>query len=241
MQSFMPVAAIAVVMFYLVWVYRNRTRGGAPVKAAPGMDRLWELLFADQSLSDFLSEQPGVTWPELREALEAGRRGKNDDAVAALKKALAAPNLETRVALLIWNSLREIGESPSAAEAEVVQGVVVEIPIQRDAVVLAVYRDGRARLFSWRGKALLWEPTGDEEVSSLLERVLADSQALFFMAQPGRKCTAIPEGTNRVTLLTFGGIRTFDARKSDPLALDSSVGALIKALTARETKSVQGG
>lgn len=241
MQSFMPIAAIAVVIFYLGWVYRNRRRGRAPVKAAPGIDRLWELLFADQSLSDFLSEQPGVTWPEFRKALEAGRQGKNDDAVAALKKALAAPGLETRVALLIWNSLREFGVLPSAAEAEVVRGVVVEIPIQGDAVVLAVYRDGRARLFSWRGKAILWEPTPDKEVSTLLERVLADSQALFSTAQPGRKCTAIPEGINRVSLLTFGGIRTFDARKSEPVAIDSSVGALIRALTAIETKSVQGG
>jgi len=241
------VGLVIIIVVCLGLFYRNRARDRvsaiAPIEASPGMDRLWELLFADQSLSEFLSEQPAVAWPELREALEAGRQGKSQDAIATLKKALAEPNLETRLALLIWNSLRELGVSPSPGEAEVAQGVGVEIPLEGDAVALAVYRDGRARLFSWRGNALLWEPTGDTRITALLNQVLADGQALVLAAQPGRKCTPIPDGIQRVTLLTFGGIRTFDARKSDTLPIHASVTDLIGAFTAignrPGTKSVQ--
>lgn len=236
MRHLLPAVGLVIIVVCLGLFYRSRERDKAfavgPVESAPGMDRLWELLFADQSLSGFLSEQPTVAWPEVRDALEAGRQGRKDDAVAALQKALAAPDLETRLALLIWNSLRELGVSPSSGDAEVAQGVVVEIPLEGDAVVLAVYRDGRARLFSWRGNALLWEPTGEARITALLNRVLADGQALIRAAQPGRKRTPIPDGIQRVTLLTFGGIRTFDARKSDTLPIHASVTDLIGAFTA---------
>ena len=219
----------------------HRTYRRAPAPGVDGMAHLWELLFADQSLAEFLSDRSAGDWPELRRALAASEQGRNREAVSVLKEVLARPDIETRTALVIWGALREFGESPPSAEADVVRGVVYEVPLERDAVVLAVYGDGRARLFSRKGKAVVWEATGHVEIASLLERVLVDGQVLIAMAAPGRKRRPIARGVHRVTLLTFGGNRTFDARLSDPLPIHASTAELIRFPTSKVEGSGQEG
>jgi hypothetical protein len=234
------VPAIVLVILIAWWGLFYRTRKSVSVDDGGRMAQLWELLFADESLSDLLSGKPAGIWPEFREALEASQQGRNQEAVSALQRALAVPNIESRTALVAWGTLRGLGVSPSSAEADVVRGVVYEIPLEMDAVVLAVYQDGRARLYSRRGKTLVWEATGVTDVTELLSRVLADGQALISVAEPGRKRTPIPRGVHRVTLLTFGGSRTFEHKASDRAAINLSVNEVISAFTAKEKGSGQG-
>ena len=234
------IPAIALVILIAWWVLFCHTRKSVSVDDGGRMAQLWELLFADQSLSDLLSDKPAGIWPEFREALEASQQGRNEEAVSALQRALAVPNAETRAALVAWNALRGLGVSPSSAEADVVRGVVYEIPIQMDAVVLAVYQDGRARLYSRRGKTFVWEITGVTDMTECLSRVVAEGQALFSVAKPGRKRTPIPRGFHRATLLTFGGSRTFEHKASDRASINLRVNEVIEAFTAKERESRQG-
>ena len=234
-------AAIGLVIVVTCLALFCRTRSRVPVDGVDGMAHLWELLFADQSLAEFLSDRSAGDWPEFRQALVASEQGRNQEAVSVLKEVLTRPDIETRTTLVIWGVLREFGESPSPMEADVVRGVVYEVPLEMDAVVLAAYRDGRARLLSRKGKAVIWEATGHVEIAALLERVLADGQALIAMAAPGRKRSPIARGVHRVTLLTFGGNRTFEARVSDPLPIHASAAGLIRFLTSKVEGSEQKG
>jgi len=210
------------------------------------------LFFADQSLQQ-VSEmaKPGVPagqpdpWSLFASALAASRDGNAAQAKTDLKKILDIPDGESRVQLWAWKALRDLGEKPPADIADELQGVVCELHNDAGVGTIAAYVDGRAR---WQGgpdKKIVWDAANtDAGIDRLIYELLKASQPLITRASLS-EVHKTPEPAAeyfRVSLLTFGGIRTVEVFGPDivedhPLApaLVSS-GKLVDALAKRTTK-----
>jgi hypothetical protein len=210
------------------------------------------LFFADQSLQQ-VSElaKPSVPavqndpWSLFASALAASRQGKAEQAKTELKKILDIPNGEARVQLWAWKALRDLGEKPPAEIADEIQGVVCELHNDAGVGTIAAYVDGRAR---WQGaadKKIVWDAAStDAEIDRLIYELLTASQPLITRA-PLSEVHKTPEPAAehfRVSILTFGGIRTVEVFgpeivEDHPLApVLVTSGNLVDALAKKGTK-----
>ena len=173
-----------------------------------------DLLYADQGMVWMQSmtmgggpQAPGQPdWSLFRKAAEHVRAHDRNLAVQELKDILAKPDVETRVRLWAWKCLRDQGEQPDAAAKDQVQGIVIEIPEAEGTDVLAVYADGSARHADPEGKTTVWGgrpgPVTDRVMS-----MIADAQKVVGTVKPTDNRLGVKTKV-RVTLLTFGGLRT---------------------------------
>lgn len=227
-------------------------RASSPSASPASPSDFKSLFFADQSLQQ-VSElaKPGVPaaqndpWSLFASALAASRQGNAEQAKTELKKILDIPNEETRVQLWAWKALRDLGEKPPADIADEIQGVVCELHNDAGVGTIAAYVDGRAR---WQGgaeKKMVWDAAStDAEIDRLIYEVLTASQPLITRASLSEvHKTPEPAAEHfRVSILTFGGIRTVEVFgpeivENHPLApVLVSSGNLVDALAKKGAK-----
>lgn len=178
------------------------------------------LFFADQSLQQ-VSEMakptgpagPNDPWPLFAAALAASRQGNVDQAKNDLKKILDIPDGESRVQLWAWRALRDLGEKPPAEIADQIQGVVCELHNEAGVGTIAAYVDGRARWHGGPDKMTVWDAAGtDAAIDRQIYDLLKAAEPLVNGA-PLSNDHKTPEPAAehfRVSILTFGGIRTIE-------------------------------
>jgi hypothetical protein len=221
---------------------------GGPTKRPPSLPpqalaTLRDLVFADQDLNEVVALQkavpddnPNSPWPGL--ATAARLRDEDPEAATAeLEEVLALPGLETRVQLWTWTALRGLGALPDDDSADVVQGVVIEMPVDGGLDTLAVFRDGTMRYFNHAGKAAFWDGrpgAAGSATADLVRRPIALAEQVK-VADRGpiiEERTPSRPGWLRVSFLAFGGIRQREApadavRDDDPLVPFVTAGAAI--------------
>lgn len=190
--------------------------GVLPAASPEEVVRIKNLVFADVTLTEFMrgqkvadserQEEPGRS---LFRAVEEIDRGRKAEAKKTLRQLLAMPELETRVRLLVWNSLRELGERPAPEEARKVRGVVCELHNEAGVGTLAVYADGTLRWIGGQGKiSIIDSPGASAELDSLVGELLKSGEPVVrkFPAGARRRPGEPPLEHFRVSVLTFGGI-----------------------------------
>ena len=170
-----------------------------------------ELLFADQSLATVAgtlsSAQP--PWDLFATAARQVAAGDTSEARTTLHRVLALPDQETRLHLLAWRALRELGETPSDAEASRVRGVIIEVGLERGVDSLAAYADHSARYLNQGGGVIIWEahePSLEATVEALLEAAEGIVHATGLLAGPRPPPPAL--GQAAISVLTDRGIHS---------------------------------
>jgi len=210
------------------------------------------LFFADQSLQQIteMSKPTAAAGPNdpsslFASALAASRQGKTDQAKNDLKKILDIPDGESRVQLWAWRALRDLGDKPPADIADRIQGVVCELHNEAGVGTIAAYVDGRARWHGGQDKMIVWDAAGtDTEIDRHIYDLLKAAEPLVSGAPfSNEHKTPEPAAEHfRVSILTFGGIRTVEVFgpeivEDHPVApvLESSV-KLLDALSKKGAK-----
>lgn len=212
--------------------------------------RFTELLFADQSLDellgstsrDDLSLQDDV-WKRLADAADCLRHNERSQATELLLNVSRSPNIETRTSLWSWAALRKIGVQPYPDEAEEIKGVVIQVPMDGERDVLAVYADGSVRYVNHSGKIIVWD-LSDTRVRDIVHTILARSNDLDF-SKPTVLGDHIGNNIVRVTALTLSGNRfsevSLRALRTSPINEVLTIGAeLIGNLTRRAEATTKG-
>ena len=132
-------------------------------------------LFGDVPLAELVRAHPKVLlaepWASFQRARDLQGYGRHQGAKEAVRQILEMPDLETRVCLQAWHTLRELGDKPSPGKAKDVLGVVVEIGMPKGLDLVAAYRDHRARYFNYSGAGVLWERR-DDSLDGLIDELL---------------------------------------------------------------------
>jgi hypothetical protein len=220
----------------------GRPPPGPTTLAPQALAALRDLVFADQDLDDVVALQkdspvddPASPWPRLATAARL-RREDPEAAEAELEQVLALPGLETRVQLWTWTALRQLDALPDEESADVVQGVVMEMPADGGVDTLAVFRDGTMRYFDHAGKAVFWDArrgasgAGTAELVrkpiALAEQMKVEDRGPIVETRP-----PWPPGSLRVSFLAFGGVRQRETR-ADALREDDPLAPFMKAASA---------
>ena len=131
------------------------------------------------------------------------------DAATTQKELLAATaSPETRVRLIAWTALRQLGVQPEAEDAWGVRGVAVET----GAGMVAVYEDGRLRWLDGEGNAGALE-SQSREMARLAKSIMAAAETAMKSTRPMPHADASPLGKDRerLTVLTYAGFYVIDA------------------------------
>jgi hypothetical protein len=211
-----------------------------------------EVLFGDEPLEKVASYAQGLAgdnpWVCFAAASQRLAAGDSPGAISALKKILPIRGLEVRLYLQAWHSLRALGQFPLVDEAREIQGVIVEVALDRGLDIIAAYADGSARYFNYSGAAIVWD-IHDAEIDRLVTELLTVGQSLVEVSEPwdGPRPPAPPIGMVRINALTFEGLHfgqgSYQAVSQDGLgglALRGAfdlMQALIAKVKAKNTKS----
>jgi hypothetical protein len=173
------------------------------------VSELRELLFGDVPLHEWAgsgSERPEPPWTLFQTAARAIDAGDTAAAETAMRAVLAAPGLESRQLLQAWTTLRSIGVKPDDGERGRVVGVVLDVPLEQGADVLAAYADHSARYLNQGGGAIVWD-VRDPTMDALVDAVLDAARPLLALAGvwDGDR-PPLPHGLARVSLLTPVGL-----------------------------------
>jgi hypothetical protein len=203
------------------------------------------LFFADQTLEQIAVTLQGAKtepWSLFAEALEKSQQGDKEAARSALHRISSNEALESRVRLLAWKSLRDLGESPPAEIANVVHGVICELHNESGVGTIAAYADRSARWLGGQGRVTIWDARdADSHVDALITGLMKSATSIA-TDTPAQETHQSPEPSLnyfRVTVLTFGGLHVAEVfgpeiNEAHPLfsLLVGSVD-LVEALTAK--------
>jgi hypothetical protein len=178
------------------------------IKLGSDNDPIRQGLFASQSMRELTQRiKPDNSHSPLQILLKAAilaGEAKNHEARSLLHSILTIPNLETRVQLWVWSSLRELGEKPDEKLAFEILGAVIEVPMNGAYDTLAAYQDGTARYLNHSGKAIFWD-TADEKVLGLCAALINSTVPAASKAKP-RTSVSLPKSGTQATLLTRSGL-----------------------------------
>ncbi len=131
---------------------------------------------------------------------------------AHLHRILATPNLESRVYLMAWSCLREIGERPNPDLAREVKGIVIEVGLEMGVDAVAAYSDHSARYFNQGGSVIVWDaPNSDKAIDAYIEAMLNVARAIAANTGPWEKShpSSPRNGMVLLNILTYGGAVRF--------------------------------
>ena len=165
-------------------------------------------LFACQSMNELvqrvkLDGRPGP-FQTIADAWKLVGEGKKEEARSRLHSVLSLPVLETRVQLLVWSALRELGEQPDLKSGGEILGVVIEVPMKGAYNTLAVYQDGTARYLNFSGHAIFWDAP-EATITGLCHAFINSTVTISSRAKP-RTSVLLPKSGMQITLLTRSGI-----------------------------------
>jgi len=183
-------------------------------------------LFGDVPLAELVRAHPKVPlsdpWASFQRARDLKDNGDQPGAKKAVHHILDMPDLETRVFLQAWHTLRELGEAPPQGREKEVLGIVVEVGMPKGLDLVAAYRDRRARYFNYSGAGVLWEHR-DESLDGLIDELLQAGTVVVNAIGPWKQARP-PEPRNgiaRINLLTPSGIHlgqgSVEALNRDPM------------------------
>jgi hypothetical protein len=212
--------AVVVILAVIIVVFRLRNRGPKPEDSA---EFRRQVLYASagRGMVDAMAGGQSASPPWSAFVTVKDRLRMRDQVLARRDlHRIAESSASSVVRLIAWNMLRELGENPDATVAQAVQGVVVELPTQAGAEVLAVYADGTAARLDAAGNFTRWTPTGP--TADLVKQQIEDAQKLISDLPPPAGLPAPAGATPRITLLTFAGMRSKEV-SSDNAALSEFV------------------
>jgi hypothetical protein len=170
-----------------------------------------EVLFGDEPLVKIGAYAEGLPddspWAWFTIAAQRQDAGDAEGAIAALHRVLEIGGLEVRVYLQAWNCLRSLWQQPPQRLAGEIQGLVVEVALERGLDIVAVYADGSARYINYSGAAIVWD-TQDADIDRMVAELLAVGQSFVDVSEPwdGPRPPAPEAGLVRINALTFGGL-----------------------------------
>ncbi len=146
---------------------------------------------------------------ELRGYIQK-RLGDLPAARHSLRELLTLGGTDTsRVELQAWRFLREVGEKPSAAEANRVLGVVVQVNTAGHVMALGGYADGNSRFANDDGAVLLGDKsTYPEEIRNAAEYLSRTSEKFLVQLPLQGDCSSPGPAEVKLALLTPSGIHT---------------------------------
>ncbi|HEV3040021.1 MAG TPA: hypothetical protein VHA33_19810 [Candidatus Angelobacter sp.] len=208
-------------------------------KLGTDADPIRQMLFASQSMKEqlqlIMTDDPANPLKSLADAARLATAGKKEEAKAQIYKMLKLPNLETRIQLLAWSALRELGEEPDEKSGTEVLGAVFERPMKTGYDTLAAYQDGTARYLNFSGSAIFWE-VRDATIQWLCQNLMDSAVSASSRATP-RTDISLPKSGTQVTLLTRSGMYVIP---DPPQAVIRGALALIVELIERDKKSKAG-
>ncbi|MFL5579486.1 MAG: hypothetical protein ACJ8AO_03860 [Gemmatimonadaceae bacterium] len=184
----------------------------------------------------------------LQDAAAAEAAGDRDGARTRLRAAADDPAAESRVRLLAWRGLRDLGDKPPADAARVPRGVVCEVALPHGLDVLGCYEDRTARLHGAAGNMVIWDAR-DPDIDARIDAVLAQAPALVGSIRAhGDLGLIVPRGTVALTALTDAGRHTrpeplsaLSGGRSKYSPLFAAATQLFVALVERAGRSAGGG
>lgn len=216
------IAAVALVFLSSGAVVRSKARSQTQnTGESINWDDYKKLLFGDQSLAEIaeLNKVPDNPFIQAHDCV-IGR--KPEEAKKLLREVLSDPTAEVRTKLWAWNGLRELGEKPPPNVANVVQGIVMEVPVEENWIdTLAAYSDGRVRYLngkggtSGQGGAIVWEMPGDTRISPLVGSFIGASKSIVEKAPVYNKHQPTKNDVVRISILTYAGIHIIEAKQPD--------------------------
>jgi hypothetical protein len=124
---------------------------------------------------------------------------------------------DTILQLWAWHNLRILGKHPAPELSKKILGIVIEVPYQEGADILASYSDGTARYLNHTGGMIFWDDY-NEEITPLIYGGLKMAPLVGEPADEHRT-TPIQEGDVRLTLLTPGGMYIWEGKPEDGSAI----------------------
>jgi hypothetical protein len=170
-----------------------------------------------EEASDWLKvEISHYPWILLINAFVNIKNGNTDEA-RRLLRAVTLISKDTLVQLWAWHNLRQLGRMPSAALAQQVLGMIIEVPYENGAEILASYADGTARYINHSGAMILWEDF-DETITPLIYEGLKMAHPV---GDPIERHIDRPisEGNIRLTILMPGGMSVWEGSPEDGSAV----------------------
>jgi hypothetical protein len=195
-------------------------------------------LFACQTMRQLLQnvKLDGKSGPfeTISQAATLAEEGQKAQARSRLHSLLMVPGLETRMQLVTWSALRELGEQPGTKSGTGVLGVVLEVPMRGGYDTLAAYQDGSARYLNFSGSAIFWDAR-DETIATLGRAFIAAGASAGAQAKP-RNDILLPKSGTQLTLLTRSGPY---AMATIPPTVMTTASALMIELTHRAKRAKQ--
>ena len=229
-------------------LFGKKDRKVQPPKSGthPMLFDLRETLYTRASLDPFLARvkedvQSKFPWSKFTAANEAIKAGDRDKAIGLLKQIVEKKEVETRVHLQAWHTLRSLGELPPESQREYLHGVVVENHMDHGLDIVAAYRDYTARYWNFSGTGVVWEAR-DPTIDQLIVDLLAVGDAIMKKIGIGdHETPPVPEkGYLRIYLMAYGGScfghGLFDQLSRDKMghaAIDAAI-KLMNGLTSRQ-------
>ena len=163
----------------------------------------------------------------MNEPAEAGR----------LLRAVTLISSDVRLRLWAWYNLRQLGKYPSPDLARQVLGVVVEIPYEDRADVLAAYADGSARYINHQGGVIVWDRL-DDIVTPLVMTVIRETQPAGEAREDHVEEPVGPEEV-RVSILTPGGMHIWEGAPTENKSMTRLFAGMANLLRALVRAAMQ--
>lgn len=159
------------------------------------LDALYNGLFADDLDALVDRRNPRTEWARTLAADPAD--------TAALRALALAPDTESRVALMAWARLRELGQPVPRRQ---LLGVVIEVPLDSGLDSLAAYHDGSVRFIHGSGHTTLMEAP-NPTMRPIVQRLMVASQAVVDRIGPSDRARGpAPQSNVRINFLVSDGL-----------------------------------
>jgi hypothetical protein len=125
-------------------------------KAPSPADALRQFIYGDAPLDEWVAQgddNPSEPWSSFERARRLAHAGQPDEAAKIWQQIARTERLESRQTLQAWHFLRQAGYLPAPDRAQVVLGVVAEMPVRREHDLLSAGRQHESAIPARRKRA----------------------------------------------------------------------------------------